>query len=742
MAVLSAVVCVAGTGDEREDPRECLRSIAGQTLGDVETIVVEAGGEGPGAARNAGAARASGEFLAFVDAADRLPPYAFGAMVNGLRASGSDFATAAQCAAAPRVPEAPVLGTHISERPGLLGDHSATGKVWRRAFWESEGLAFPEHAGRTAEMRLVVPAHFTAGAVDVHTGRFALGPDPAAAAADAPPEELFAVVRATAGAVAAAAGEADRGDWDAHALTGVLARSLRRAAADDDGAGLGAFAEVANSYLDTVDPRVLRRLPVLDRLAWYLVRRHMPDELQRLLAFAREAGPEDLRAHAYAVRHGTRWYADYPFHDDPLAEVPQALYRLDAELDIEQRAEEARWDGPRLAVRGRLRLGFLPPDGRFRQYLRARAVNRGTGAKARVRVWIRPANAFDEPRGAVTARRDWGGYELRLDARDLTANGTWRPGEWNVDLWAVNRGVTRRARLSAPEHGAACRPPAAEVEPGVWVRPEWRRDGLVLVVDPLRARIDACAFEDGRLELSGPVAAEVLDRTRLRLTRRPGDAVLDVPMERDRAQGRFTARVPVDELTGGFAERSAAPGGPESAELWDCALVVDGRVEARVALEGDKAEGAAQVGPDRAVAVEHDGPGWAVLRVGLTAPVVAGAEWRDGELRLSGPFPVRAAAAELVLTDVDTGASTRAPASVDGEHFSAVVPDGLPDGRHRAVLDIARDDGSRERRPLVVEGALLDELPFAGSAAGGRPLSLDADSPRDPLLAAGPDAMP
>ncbi|WP_241483085.1 glycosyltransferase [Nocardiopsis halophila] len=742
MAVLSAVVCVAGTGDRREDPRACLRSIAAQTLAGVETVVVEAAdGPGPGAARNAGAARATGEFLAFVDAADRLPPYALGAMVNGLRASGADLATAAHCAAAPSVPRAPVLGTHISERPELLGDHSAAGKVWRRAFWESQRLAFPEHDGRAAEMRLVVPAHYAATAVDVHTGRFVLGPDPAAAADQAPPEELFAVVRATAGAVAEEAGPADRGDWDAHALTGVLARALRRAADEGGGEGLGAFAEVANSYLDTVDPRVLRRLPVLDRLAWYLVRRHMPDELQRLLAFAREAGPEGLRAHAYAVRHGTRWYADYPFHDDPLAEVPQALYRLDSELDISQRAEEARWDGPRLAVRGRLRLGFLPPDGRLRQYLRARAVNRGTGAKARVRAWARPANAFDLPRGTVTPRRDWGGYELRLDARDLKANGTWRPGEWHVDLWAVNRGVSRRARLAAPGPGAACRPWAAEVEPGVWVRPEWRGDGLVLVVDPLRARIDGHRFDGGGLELTGRAAAEVPDRARLRITRRPGDAVLDVPMERDRTQGRFAARVPLDALTEGFDERRAAPGGPDCSELWDCALVLDGRVEARVALEGDKAEGAEQTGPDRAVAVEHDGPGWAVLRAGLTAPVVAGAEWREGRLRLSGPFPVPAAAGELVLTDPETGAATRAPAAVDGAHFSAVVPADLPDGRYRAVLDLSFADASRQRRPLVVEGALLEDLPFAGTT-DGRPFSLDADSPRDPLIIAGPEAMP
>src|SRR5436309_7541691 len=96
---------------------ECLASIAGQTVTDLEVIVVDDGStdgtravaeafaagdprfrviaqanRGLGAARNAGVDAAGGALLAFVDGDDALPPRAYEHLSAALSRTGSDFA--------------------------------------------------------------------------------------------------------------------------------------------------------------------------------------------------------------------------------------------------------------------------------------------------------------------------------------------------------------------------------------------------------------------------------------------------------------------------------------------------------------------------------------------------------------------------------------------------------------------------------------------------------------------------
>src|SRR5262247_2937258 len=95
---------------------DCLASIAAQTYPDLQVIMVDDGSTdgsaeiaraqaaadprfelisqpngGPGSARNRGVAAATGEFLAFVDADDLLPPDAYATMLGTIEGSGSDF---------------------------------------------------------------------------------------------------------------------------------------------------------------------------------------------------------------------------------------------------------------------------------------------------------------------------------------------------------------------------------------------------------------------------------------------------------------------------------------------------------------------------------------------------------------------------------------------------------------------------------------------------------------------------
>ena len=156
---------------------ECIESILGQTLRDIEVILVDDGSTdgspelaakfatrdkrvvlksqanaGPGAARNLGVRHARGNYLSFVDSDDRLPKNALELLFAAARRNNADVVVGAISrfnSTRQWVPQW-VKGVHsesrertsLEEIPELLRNNYPVGKVYDHKFWRKQGLAF------------------------------------------------------------------------------------------------------------------------------------------------------------------------------------------------------------------------------------------------------------------------------------------------------------------------------------------------------------------------------------------------------------------------------------------------------------------------------------------------------------------------------------------------------------------------------------------------------------------------
>jgi CDP-glycerol glycerophosphotransferase len=180
---------------------ECLDSLLATTYRPLEVVVVDDGSTdrsaaiatayaprfeqcrmltqpnaGLGAARNTGIRAATGDYLAFLDSDDTVPPEAYAAMVEVLAETGSDFVTGSvlrleggqlsEPGWMRHLHRARRLGIAIDDHPEVIGDVFAWNKVYRRSFWDDAGLAFPEGL-RYEDQPTLTEAFLRARAFDV-----------------------------------------------------------------------------------------------------------------------------------------------------------------------------------------------------------------------------------------------------------------------------------------------------------------------------------------------------------------------------------------------------------------------------------------------------------------------------------------------------------------------------------------------------------------------------------------------
>ncbi|MDT0381647.1 CDP-glycerol glycerophosphotransferase family protein [Streptomyces sp. DSM 42041] len=763
----------------------CLRSLAAQTAADLEVVLVDDGPQdapvaaaarafaagdgrfrvvreadrppgGPGRtgrARNAGLRHTGAKipYLAFLEPEDTLPPTAYERLLGTLEDTGSDFATgnAVRLGADGRPGRTPLLGrpldrdrpaTHVTRHRNLARDRMAGTKVFRRAFWERHALSWPEEAGQT-DLRLVVPAHFLATAVDVvgepvlhRRDSGADRPEPGAPVAGAPRArgasagaELRELVRALDAVSRFVHGRPSdrrhRGEDERHFDTGVLTVDLAPylAAFPEADEGFQAeFAALARDFLTRVDPAVVAALPLASRIKWHLVREGRTDDLLAALAFERD------NPHVFhVIGRGPRRAAAYLRPDGSPIEVPHRIGRVrSAEQPLHARLREARWqpDGT-LLLRG---YGYVrsaeadrPQRSRKFGWLR-----QGGGSRRRLPLRVRTVPAPEATRNSRqrTYSYDASGFEITVDPeRLLTAlRGDRRSASWTVCLGVVTGGLVRGGGVKAGSEGSGAQPPVRELPGDRRVSASFAGGRLRLTVEETTARLTGQRIADGVWHAT--LAVRKPHRpVALRMAHQQSGTEVELPVRPDTSAAPaddgwtpYAVSVATAELTSALATARAAEGeegeegeeeengaGPDSAEgaarqrgtdRWRPALSLADETTCRIVVPSGEQPAGTPLRAPLAAPGEHalrelyagpDAQGLLALTDRPVHPVADRVSWSpDGELAVEGVLP-EAVGAELEVVWQHSGhrQEVTAPLERSGERFrTALRPAGAAPG--------------------------------------------------------------
>jgi CDP-glycerol glycerophosphotransferase len=469
---ISVVVPIYNVEDYLED---CLRSLARQTVADFEAVLVDDGSTDASAAiaerfarqdgrftmlrqpngglsraRNAGVDAASGDYLAFLDSDDVLPPNAYELLLGSLEHTGSDFATgnvhrltAAGCTQAPFL--AAAFGrtrprTHVRRFAPLLEDRTAWNKLWRRTFWDGCQLRFPD--GRLHEdIPVVLPAHFRAASVDVvgapvyhYRVRDAGAPSITQSRHELRAlRDRLAAVEHVHGFIVARESTRQRRRYE----RSVVAQDLRYHMdllpdADDEYRAL--FMQWTGAFLDGCGRGVADELPAIDRVKYHLVRRGRLDDLLELVTFQREAAmstpPRRLRG---------RYYGCYPVEAVPRGAA--RLGRRDKELALTAQLDAVQFERGRLVLTGCGYVNALGAASPEVQTFQIAAVRAGTRRALRMRIAPRRLKTAPARRNDLEPRLRWAGFRATLDPKTLLDDGEAR---WELFAYARSSGLRRR----------------------------------------------------------------------------------------------------------------------------------------------------------------------------------------------------------------------------------------------------------------------------------------------------------
>jgi CDP-glycerol glycerophosphotransferase len=745
---------------------DCLQSIAAQSFTDFEVIMVDDGSTdgsakvaaaqatadprfrlvqvtngGPGYARNQGVRRAQGVYLSFVDADDVLPSDSLERMLTTLEQSGSDFVsggvlrfTAQGLTPSPmhaRAVKTRLIGTHISRNESLFFDVSVWNKMFSKAFWDGQGLEFPEGVV-WEDLQLMTRAHVLARAVDtipdtIYHWREREG-GRSITQSRAKIQNFRDRITALL-AIDAFLREQEPARLVKEHQRKALINDLWLYVPDLSGASaeyLAEFVDLTGKYLSQVDKATVRGLPSTHRLAYHLVARGLAAQLQE---YAHYLSRNQLKR-VPVVRERGRLRADLPFRKDARLRIPASVYQAGwRELDPMIGVQGIGWESGKLVISG---YAYVPSVDVGQRWQTTKIMVLRPLTKGRPPIIV-PATSARNLEANADSGQDrfdyqWAGFRCAISPRRFALGGRWLTGDWDAFLLVRGRGTWRAVRMHSPAPSSAdntaggdgesplldnTAPLARQVAPGLRLGARWVGLRLHVRLDRTPAELHGC-------ELAGSDPVVEVD------ARLPGDepaADLALSQPTDNAPRLLTTtRTPLPGS--GTRLRATVPGELLPADRPSELLVIPADGPALPVAFPVSGSYRLETGPHE-VAVQPTRSGSAAIVRRALRPVIADGSWSaDGTLTLRGSYSAEPGPPlEAVLSRQDTTDAHVLTVRRDGHRFSfdidaaAMLTFGtrhpLRDGRWLLGL---RPAGEVAPRPAAEAASLVPVCDTAGLA--------------------------